>query len=147
MIRESGCNKRRLASRPDFGSDGEIISLITNHFPLAFESKTIFHYDIDIEKVTGGDERWCNEEIGGGDVPITATKTKRLRKLSSKINRFVIEKLVGENAGRAQTFFGIIPVYDGQKNLYSIKPLRQIGTDYDRSARLFTGKRRRASAD
>src|SRR6266511_3945910 len=79
---------KKLVDRPDFGQSGSIIQLISNHFPLNFDTCTIFHYDVQVEAITArvaaiGDGRdqpfGINRRLSAGE-----KAQKRFRKLDYK---------------------------------------------------------------
>ncbi|RWS30958.1 translation initiation factor 2C-like protein [Leptotrombidium deliense] len=131
----------KFVARTGFGQEGRLVTVVSNHFPLQVANQVVYHYDIEIEVLRAGGEQPTPQFIesigikrrGSGD-----SCCKRLRKLSYKINRMVIEELVRSNSmTQEQVFYGVIPVYDGQKNLYAVKPLTTIGTEPGLQKRLF----------
>lgn len=94
------------------GNDKRKIELIANYFPIEVSTGLIFHYDIDISKIMAG------RSDGGAEA--NAYTHKKYKCLNTKIKRNVVETIV------ATKLEGIRPAFDGEKNLYSNKPLPRI---------------------
>lgn len=108
--------------RPGYGQSGRQISLLGNFFPVRVKcgSQTVYHYDIDINQLrsrdaAGGDEATVPDDLD----PFSA----RYKKLRGKINIEVIQEAVRRNSGPGQLFHGVVPVFDGARNLYTTKML------------------------
>jgi eukaryotic translation initiation factor 2C len=117
MLEESGKNVKttgeegmsHLIARPGVGKVGKSISL-SNHLSVSFDaSRAIYHYDISIESSMENERGQRGQ--GKGE--------KRVRKLSYAVNREVMGEFVANNL--SGLFGGCEPVYDGQKNLYTMR--------------------------
>ena len=110
------------ALRTDFGANGRKYGIYVNHFPMKFTSdQLVYHYDVDIEPMRLSDDfrqmSLMQESENGAKYD-----KKRFRKLD-KLYRYVIEEAYNNNSSAGQLFDGVVPVFDGQKNLYTKKEL------------------------
>ena len=104
--------------RPGHGQAGKKIFLMSNHFPVEFNPDlAIYHYDVAIE---------CLPQplkiVAAGD------NSKLYRKLSYQVNRRIINTIVRENSSFGKMFHNVKPVYDGNKNLFTVRPLTELMT-------------------
>ncbi|KAL3189319.1 hypothetical protein MRX96_002642 [Rhipicephalus microplus] len=81
--------------RPDYGKDGRTIPVVANHFEVSLPTGNIFHYDVDIS---------VRKQCGMQSV------------LSKDCKRRVFILLVEQHA---KHLTGNLPVFDGQKNMYT----------------------------
>lgn len=81
--------------RPDYGRNGVAIQLVANHFEVSLPSGNIFHYDVDIS---------VRKQEGTQSV------------VSKDCKRRVFILLVEQHAKHLN---GNLPVFDGQKNMYT----------------------------
>lgn len=86
--------------RPDYGRDGKPIEVVANHFALELPDGKMYHYDVEIGSI----------RRQGGVQPVVSKDCKRL----------VFRLLVKEHR---QQLNGNLPVFDGQKNMYTKYPL------------------------
>uniref|UniRef100_A0A061QLG7 Putative argonaute n=1 Tax=Cupiennius salei TaxID=6928 RepID=A0A061QLG7_CUPSA len=100
-----------LPRRPGFGKLGKKIELISNCYPLKVPEGNVYHYDVEVIGLVRNPE---SDAVPGG-----AEKSKKYRCLKTKVKRKVIELMVERDA----IFDGLYPAYDGEKNLYTRKPL------------------------
>eukprot|EP01018_Ginkgo_biloba_P029290 Gb_13719 [translate_table: standard] len=110
----------RPMSRPDRGgrNAAATISLVANHFLVKFQpALQIFHYDVEITKSAS----LCKPGGRGGEV-------KKKGRVSKAKAQEIKNKLIAENRA---AFGNALPVYDGEKNMFSPVPLPE---------RLFTVK-------
>lgn len=124
-LESSTSNHRSLPERPGFGQNGQPISLLSNFFPIKLGNGNmiIHHYDVNIERI-----RFTNE-LGGGDDVVPETldiNSKRYKKLRQRLNFELIQKAVTENSGPGQMFEGLVPVFDGSRNLYTVRPIETV---------------------
>lgn len=120
--------KRVFAKRPGFLTEGRSVALLTNHFLLSVGKKEAFHYDIEIESKPKKTEQLLNivdKEVE--DKSKEKKKTKFTRKMATKLNRKIFQQMIKSYSGLNEVFYGINPVYDGQKNMFTSKILD--GTD------------------
>jgi hypothetical protein len=107
------------------------VALLTNHFLLSVGKKEAFHYDIEIEAKPKMIEQLKNivdKEVE--DKSKEKKSTKYTRKIATKLNRKIFQQMIKSYSGLNQVFYGINPVYDGQKNMFTSKILD--GTDSNR---------------
>ncbi|RWS21581.1 translation initiation factor 2C-like protein, partial [Leptotrombidium deliense] len=98
--------------RPGYGKLGQKVQLIVNYYRLRVRRLTIYHYDVVVEQLTTNAE--------AGDAP----KLIRSRQISARnINHSVVKQMCDTYSGVKEVFHGKLPVFDGQKNLYSAKEL------------------------
>lgn len=81
--------------RPDYGKNGRTIPVVANHFEVSLPTGNIFHYDVDIS---------VRKQCGMQSV------------LSKDCKRRVFILLVEQHA---KHLTGNLPVFDGQKNMYT----------------------------
>lgn len=94
--------------RPDkHGESGHPIELLANHFEIQLPDGDVYHYDVTIIPPSKKEEA-------------KAPDKKKIRCLSTRINRLVIESLVAKYRGELNK---CLPAYDGQKNLYTRRML------------------------
>ncbi|CAG2107473.1 unnamed protein product, partial [Medioppia subpectinata] len=127
------------ASRPNRGINGRNYQIVANHFPIKFTSDLmivanhfpikftsdlmVYHYDVDMEPMR------LNQDLASMTFADDSVETddksakRRLKKLNSKIYRVVIEEAIKRYSGPGELFDGVLPVFDGQKNMYSRKEL------------------------
>ncbi|GFS74912.1 protein argonaute-2, partial [Nephila pilipes] len=111
----------KFAPRPNYGTAGRPITLISNYFPLKFQPGTIYHYDVEIisldqlAKYGKPVKKTTAAEASGKYTRIEHQLDKNVGKLKC---REVIEKLVSN-----QLLQSYNPVYDGAKNIFTSKPL------------------------
>ncbi len=121
-------NKALFALRPNRGICGKNIAIFANHFPLKYSPHLmVYHYDIDMEPMhllsgSSGDELLALSRMTFDDSEEKSAK-KRFRKLNNKMYRIVVEEAIKQYSGSGLIFDGILPVYDGQKNMYTTKSL------------------------
>ena len=109
-------DKQLFALRPNRGISGKNINIFANHFSMKYTSDiTVYHYDIDMEPMRIDDEL---SRMTFDDSDEKGAK-KKFKKLNTKINRIVVEEAIKRFSEAGDIFDGILPVYDGQKNLYS----------------------------
>jgi eukaryotic translation initiation factor 2C len=107
----------KVSCRRDFGSSGVALQVFSNHFALKISPVIVYHYDIEVSCMTTAVSRGSGEK-------------KKLRKLSYKVNRDIIDQLIKDNSHHPhQVFHSVIPVYDGRKNLYCRKLLQGVNDD------------------
>ncbi|KAF3787403.1 argonaute 7 protein [Nymphaea thermarum] len=97
--------------RPDSGGT---ILLLANHFRVEFDpNRSIYHYDVTVASV--------KENPGeGSSTPALGTGTNA--RVSKSDSRVVVKTVFAENPH----FFSALQVgYDGEKNMYSPKPLQE----------------------
>lgn len=90
-------------------NDERKIKLITNYYPIEISAGIIYHYDIDIYKinVVENDDRTVTDEYSH----------KKYKCLNTRNKRNVVERMVDTKLQ------GFRPAFDGEKNLYTSKPL------------------------
>jgi hypothetical protein len=121
--------KRSFAKRPGFMTEGLTVTLLTNHFLLSVRNKEAFHYDIEIEAKHKRIEKSENIVYKEVDENVKESKsTKFSRKIATKLNRKIFQQMIKSYSGLNQVFYGINPVYDGQKNMFSSKILDRTGS-------------------
>lgn len=81
--------------RPDYGRNGVAIQLVANHFEVSLPSGNIFHYDVDI-----------SVRKQGGTQSVVSKDCKR------RVFILLVEQ-------HAKHLNGNLPVFDGQKNMYT----------------------------
>lgn len=81
--------------RPDYGTNGVAIQVVANHFEVSLPSGNIFHYDIDI-----------SVRKQGGTQSVVSKDCKR------RVFILLVEQ-------HAKHLKGNLPVFDGQKNMYT----------------------------
>lgn len=120
----------KYVARPDFGAEGTLLPVFSNHFPLNIVDQLVYHYDLDIEltrAVAHEDVNGCISRRGSGEAGFAARK---LRKITYKVNREVVDQLVLFNSRESnQLFHNLVPVYDGLKNMYTTRPLSGITSE------------------
>ena len=120
----------KYVARPDFGAEGTLLPVFSNHFPLNIVDQLVYHYDMDIEvtrAVSHEDVDGCISRRGSGEAGFAARK---LRKITYKVNREVVDQLVLFNSQEPkQLFYRLTPVYDGLKNMYTTKALSGITSE------------------
>ena len=109
--------KSLFALRTSLGSNGRKFNIFANHFPMRYTSDIlIYHYDVDIEPMR------LNEDMSqlaiSQDTDFGAKYDKKRFKKLDKLYRIVMEEAIKHNSNAGQIFDGVLPVYDGQKNLY-----------------------------
>lgn len=92
--------------RPAYGQLGRPINLLANHFEIQVPSGDVYHYDVTVLSPSKQEAKVADE--------------KKMRCLSTRINRLVIENLVAKYRGELNR---CLPVFDGRKNLYTRKVL------------------------
>lgn len=123
----------KFVTRKGFGQEGELLPVFANHFPLEIVDRVVYHYDLDIEltrAVTPSEHSvtlTSRRDLGEAGISM-----KKLRKITYKVNRDVVEKLIAENSEASQLFNGVTPVYDGLKNVYTKTPLPGVTSEYQR---------------
>ena len=119
--------RRPFPKRPDSLKSGRAVRLLTNHFLLKVGKKTAFHYDIEIkeeDKKTEKDTNVVDKNVPESDEQKAKKQNIYTRKMATKINRMIFRRMVqlySQNPN--QCFYGIHPVYDGQKNMFTSKIL------------------------
>uniref|UniRef100_A0A023G7R7 Putative germ-line stem cell division protein hiwi/piwi n=1 Tax=Amblyomma triste TaxID=251400 RepID=A0A023G7R7_AMBTT len=93
--------------RPAYGELGRPINLIANHFEIELPDGDVFHYDVTIMSSSKKQESKAPDD-------------KKVRCLSTRINRLVIQSLVDKYRGELKN---CLPAFDGRKNLYTRKRL------------------------
>lgn len=93
--------------RPKHGQLGRPIQLFANHFEIELPRGDVFHYDVTIVSPSKKEEDKAPDQ-------------KKMRCLSTRINRLVIQNLVAKYRGELS---GCLPAFDGRKNLYTRKQL------------------------
>lgn len=120
----------KYVARPDFGAEGILLPVFSNHFPLNIVDQLVYHYDLDIEltrAVSHEDVDGCISRRGSGE---TGYGARKLRKITYKVNRDVVDQLVHFNSHEPeQLFYHLTPVYDGLKNMYTTKPLSGVTSE------------------
>ncbi|RWS14210.1 protein argonaute-4-like protein [Dinothrombium tinctorium] len=101
----------RFARRPGYGTIGEKVALIVNYFRARLSEINIYHYDVTIEKVVKSST--LKES--------SSSKLKQVRLASE--NHAIVKYLVENSCKFGETFRDILPVFDGQKNLFTSKRL------------------------
>ncbi|XP_067142812.1 protein argonaute-2-like [Centruroides vittatus] len=109
-ITYTGSSIHKFAKRPGIGIKGKKINLLANYFPIDIPHGEVYHYDVEIEKVV-----FITEEGSTEGKPTH----KKYRCQNTKLKRSVIEEMIREVA----IFRNIRPAFDGEKNLYTRKPL------------------------
>ena len=118
---DASSEKSMFALRSNRGIYGRNMNIFANHFSMKYSSELcVYHYDIDMEPMRVDEDlaRMTFEE----DNDDKAAKNK-FKKLNTKINRIVIEEAIKSFSKEGDIFDGILPVYDGQKNMYSNRKL------------------------
>ncbi|CAN8002228.1 unnamed protein product [Ixodes hexagonus] len=110
MVPVSASSGLQLPRRPDYGTDGRTIRLVSNYFDMTLPDGHLYHYDVEISKV--GVERQKDPKKLG-------IKSK-YRCLNTKVNRAIIARMVKPKGG---IFNGAIPAFDGRKSMYFRKRL------------------------
>ncbi|UYV62492.1 AGO2 [Cordylochernes scorpioides] len=110
--------------KKDFCDLGTKIGLHANYFQLDVNCKVIYHYSVTIKRA--GKE-------------IVSTTNNKLRSLSLKSYRLYFEQV----REKWSIFHGILPVYDGDKNCYTAKPL-PIAGEVTREQEFVDSERRHA---
>lgn len=100
-----------LQPRPGHGQRGRKIGLIVNYFSVELPHGYVYHYDVEVTPKRRDPEKSAAEG--------PKLSEKKYRCLSTKRNREVISAMLQKCAH----FRGQKPAYDGQKNLYTKKPL------------------------
>jgi eukaryotic translation initiation factor 2C len=121
--------KRPFAKRPGFMTEGRTVTLLTNHFLLSVGNKEAFHYDIEIKakpKKIEKSENIVDKEVNENVKESKCTKFSR--KIATKLNRKIFQQMIKSYSGLNQVFYGINPVYDGQKNMFTSKILDGTGS-------------------
>uniref|UniRef100_A0A131YKF2 Eukaryotic translation initiation factor 2C n=1 Tax=Rhipicephalus appendiculatus TaxID=34631 RepID=A0A131YKF2_RHIAP len=94
--------------RPDkCGKMGRPIELLANHFAIQLPDGDVYHYDVTIIPPSKKEEAKAPDQ-------------KKIRCLSTRVNRLVIENLVAKYRGELNK---CLPAYDGRKNLYTRRML------------------------
>ncbi|XP_049523406.1 protein argonaute-2-like isoform X2 [Dermacentor silvarum] len=93
--------------RPKHGQLGRAIQLVANHFEIELPHGDVYHYDVAIVSPSKKEEAKAPDQ-------------KKMRCLSTRINRLVIQNLVAKYRGELNK---CLPAFDGRKNLYTRKPL------------------------
>ena len=127
----------KFVARPGFCQTGTELTVISNHYPLEIADSVVYHYDLDIEVTRGltcplvnDDNLWGRRGSGENGINV-----KKLRRMTYKTNRLVIQQMIDDHSmSPEQPFYGLIPVYDGLKNLYTAKPI----LEFERPKRVFT---------
>lgn len=116
--------KSLFVTRPSYGKVyDKLITLSTNSFVLKVSDKlkTVYHYDVSIEQ---------HVQAMAGD---RAGPPRRQRKIPKERNVDVLKYLVANNSQVGDVFYSkerctkIVPVFDRQKNMYTMCPLGVIG--------------------
>ena len=118
---QNSSEKALFALRPNYGVMGRNINIFANHFSMKYTSElSVHHYDIDMEPMRIDDDlaRMTFEDTDEKGVK------KKFKKLNTKINRIVVEEAIKRYSETGDIFDGVLPVYDGQKNLYSKNRLK-----------------------
>ncbi|XP_037522356.1 protein argonaute-2 isoform X1 [Rhipicephalus sanguineus] len=94
--------------RPDkHGKMGRPIELLANHFAIQLPDGDVYHYDVTIIPPSKKEEAKAPDQ-------------KKIRCLSTRVNRLVIENLVAKYRGELNK---CLPAFDGRKNLYTRRML------------------------
>ncbi|XP_075557125.1 protein argonaute-2-like isoform X2 [Dermacentor variabilis] len=93
--------------RPEHGRLGRPIQLVANHFEIELPHGDVYHYDVSIVSSSKKAEAKAPDQ-------------KKMRCLSTRINRLVVQNLVAKYRGELNR---CLPAFDGRKNLYTRKPL------------------------
>lgn len=93
--------------RPEHGNLGKRINLFANHFKIDLPHGEVYHYDVAIISPSKKEEAKAPDQ-------------KKLRCLSTRINRLVIQNLVNRYRGELNR---CLPAFDGRKNLYTRRRL------------------------
>ncbi|XP_077490052.1 protein argonaute-2-like [Amblyomma americanum] len=93
--------------RPQHGTLGRKINLLANHFEIQLPEGSFYHYDVTILSSSKKEEAKAPDD-------------KKMRCLSTRINRLVIQSLVEKYRGELRN---CLPAFDGRKNLYTRKEL------------------------
>ncbi|KAL1482935.1 hypothetical protein MTO96_013348 [Rhipicephalus appendiculatus] len=93
--------------RPEHGNLGRQIKLLANHFEIKVPHGDVYHYDVTIISPSKKEEEKAPDQ-------------KKLRCLSTRINRLVIQNLVARYRGELNK---CLPAFDGRKNLYTRRRL------------------------
>lgn len=108
------------APRPNRGANGRPIAIFANHFTMNYTADMIvYHYDIDMEPMS------LEQDLASLNLFDNEDKAdkRKFKKLNNMINRIVVEQAIQDYSGPGDIFDGTLPVYDGQKNMYSRKEL------------------------
>ncbi|KAI1288251.1 Protein argonaute-2 [Halotydeus destructor] len=111
--------------RPGHGINGREIALYANFHPLRFDPTNckVHHYDVDIIELRGDDGEE-DEVIFDCDI-----NSKRYKKLRLRVNMEIIQEMTKQFSTPGELFDGIIPVFDGIKNMYTAKEIVLIAED------------------
>lgn len=93
--------------RPGKGTLGRVIPVLANHFAMELPHGDVYHYDVAILPPKRKEEAKAPEQ-------------KKMRALSTHINRRVIQQLVNKYRGELNK---CLPAFDGRKNLYTKRRL------------------------
>ncbi|CAN7977088.1 unnamed protein product, partial [Ixodes persulcatus] len=114
--------------RPSEGKLGRPISVLANHFALELPHGNVYHYDVAILPPLRKEEA-------------KAPGQKKMRTLSTHVNRRVIQQLVDKYRGELNK---CLPAFDGRKNLYTRRKLpfeeRIFTVDYEEEEARRPGK-------
>ncbi|CAG2168237.1 unnamed protein product, partial [Oppiella nova] len=118
---ETSSSVSLFAIRPNAGTEGRVMEVVANHFPMKFTSDLmVYHYDVDMEPMR------LNQELSQmtfSDDTADKSDKRRAKKLNSKVYRIVVEEAIKRYSGPGELFDGVLPVFDGQKNMYTRKEL------------------------
>ncbi|KAH7944221.1 hypothetical protein HPB52_017436 [Rhipicephalus sanguineus] len=96
---------------------GQPIELLANHFAIQLPDGDVYHYDVTIIPPSKKEEA-------------RAPAQKKIRCLSTRVNRLVIENLVAKYRGELNK---CLPAFDGRKNLYTRREAAIQGKDIQRT--------------
>lgn len=105
LVPSTASSEVQLPPRPNYGTDGHRILLVSNYFNMTLPDGQLYHYDVEISKI--GVERQKDPKKLG-------IKSK-YRCLNTKVNRAIVARLVKPSGG---IFDGAIPAFDGRKSMY-----------------------------
>ncbi|XP_029849129.3 protein argonaute-2 [Ixodes scapularis] len=105
LVPSTASSEVQLPPRPNYGTDGRCILLVSNYFNMTLPDGQLYHYDVEISKI--GVERQKDPRKLG-------IKSK-YRCLNTKVNRAIVARLVKPRGG---IFDGAIPAFDGRKSMY-----------------------------
>ncbi|GBL98789.1 Protein argonaute-2 [Araneus ventricosus] len=121
-FREKPKTVAKFAPRPNFGTAGRPIELISNYFALKFKAGMIYHYDVEIISLNQV------KKYGKPVKKMTAAEAQEAKfsRLEHQLDKNVGKlkcREVFDRFVKSKAFESYNPVYDGVKNIFTSKPL------------------------
>lgn len=114
----SKAKKMAIIRRPNFGTAGKRIEVVSNYFLLEGGGKDIYHYHVEITDKSRSPKTTKVRTIKEEKETATQLEVQQKRNVGKQKFREVVNKLICDK--KLKDFW---PFYDGYKNLFTFRPL------------------------